>query len=497
MKCFQCGCELSDKDFCTGCGADVKLYKRIMYVANRFYNDGLNKASVRDLSGAIVSLRQALKFNKNHVEARNLLGLVYFEMGETVAALSEWVISKNIRSQKNIADDYINDVQSNPTRLETINQTVKKYNQALAYCYAESGDLAIIQLKKVVSLNPRFVKAHQLLALLYMNNEEWEKAQRTLYKSLKIDVNNTTTLRYLKEVEFMLEGDETTGIKKKKSNVSKDSVTYQSGNETIIQPISPKEPIVGASTILNVMIGMAIGLAVCYFLIVPARVQSARTEADEQLRLISQNSDEKTAQITDLEQRVEALTDENTKMQEQLASYTGEGGALQTVDGLLETARKYINNPEELGEVSDDLYKLDRTYVESGASEAYKALYEELIAQVGEKIAEDCVKEGTALKNQGDYSNAIELLEKAWYFQNTDAKILYTLAETYQEAENMDKALELYNQLITAFPDSEYADMAQRNIADAATVGNRRSEEDNGDDEAAPGQTGGNGNGGQ
>ena len=326
MKCFQCGCELSDKDFCTGCGADVKLYKRIMYVANRFYNDGLNKAGVRDLSGAIVSLRQALKFNKNHVEARNLLGLVYFEMGETVAALSEWVISKNIRSQKNIADDYINDVQSNPTRLETINQTVKKYNQALSYCYAESSDLAIIQLKKVVSLNPRFVKAHQLLALLYMNSEEWEKAQRILYKSLKVDVNNTTTLRYLKEVEFMLEGDETAGVKRKKQNVSKDAVTYQSGNETIIQPISPKEPIVGVPTILNVVIGIAIGLAVCYFLVVPARVQSARAEADEQLRLISENSDEKTAQITDLEQRVEALTDENAKQQEQITSYAGEGG---------------------------------------------------------------------------------------------------------------------------------------------------------------------------
>lgn len=494
MKCFQCGCELSDKDFCTGCGADVKLYKKIMHVANRFYNDGLNKAGVRDLSGAIVSLRQALKFNKNHVEARNLLGLVYFEMGEPVAALSEWVISKNIRSQKNIADDYINDVQSNPSRLETINQTVKKYNQALSYCYAESNDLAIIQLKKVVSLNPRFVKAHQLLALLYMNGEEWEKAQRTLYKSLKIDVNNTTTLRYLKEVEFMLEGDETAGTKKKKSNVSKDAITYQSGNETIIQPISPKEPIVGASTILNVIIGMAIGLAVCYFLVVPARVQSAQEAAKEQLRLISENSDEKTAQITDLEQRVEALTDENTKLQEQVASYTGEGGALQTVDGLLETARKYIHDPEELDEVSNDLYELDRTYVENGASEAYKALYEELLAQVGEKIADDCFREGSSLKNQGDYSDAIELLEKAWYFKNTDPEILYVLAETYQEAENMDKALELYNRLVTEFSDSEYADMAQQNIADAATVGNRGGG-DNGDaaDNAPEGNGTGNG----
>ena len=104
MICYNCGCRLSEKNFCTGCGADVTLYKKIMYAANRFYNEGLEKATVRDLSGAISSLRQCLKLNKNHIEARNLLGLVYFERGEVVAALSEWVISKNIRSEKNIAE---------------------------------------------------------------------------------------------------------------------------------------------------------------------------------------------------------------------------------------------------------------------------------------------------------------------------------------------------------------------------------------------------------
>ena len=113
MFCYNCGCHLSEHDFCTSCGADVSLYKKIMCMSNRFYNDGLEKAGVRDLTGAINSLRQSLKFNKNNIEARNLLGLVYFETGEVVAALSEWVISKNMRPEKNIADDYINMLQSN------------------------------------------------------------------------------------------------------------------------------------------------------------------------------------------------------------------------------------------------------------------------------------------------------------------------------------------------------------------------------------------------
>ena len=52
--------------------------------SNEYYNDALAKASVRDLSGAIESLKTSLKFNKLNIDARNLLGLIYFEMGEVV-----------------------------------------------------------------------------------------------------------------------------------------------------------------------------------------------------------------------------------------------------------------------------------------------------------------------------------------------------------------------------------------------------------------------------
>ena len=105
MFCYHCGVLLSEHDYCTACGADVSLYKKIIAVSNMYYNEGLDKACVRDLTGAVNSLRQCLKSNKNHIDARNLLGLVYYEMGEVVSALSEWVISKNLRPDKNIADD--------------------------------------------------------------------------------------------------------------------------------------------------------------------------------------------------------------------------------------------------------------------------------------------------------------------------------------------------------------------------------------------------------
>ena len=68
MNCYNCGVELTEHDFCTNCGADVVHYKKVISVSNFYYNDGLEKANVRDLSGAIVSLTECLKLNKFNIE---------------------------------------------------------------------------------------------------------------------------------------------------------------------------------------------------------------------------------------------------------------------------------------------------------------------------------------------------------------------------------------------------------------------------------------------
>lgn len=83
------------------------IYEKIVYQSNYWYNDGLRKAKIRDMSGAIMSLRKSLQFNRENIAARNLLGLVYYGIGEVPEALVEWIISKNLKSRDNIADYYI------------------------------------------------------------------------------------------------------------------------------------------------------------------------------------------------------------------------------------------------------------------------------------------------------------------------------------------------------------------------------------------------------
>ena len=462
MFCYNCGCHLSEHDFCTGCGADVSLYKRIMYVSNMFYNEGLERAGVRDLTGAVGSLRQSLKFNKNNVEARNLLGLVYFEMGEVVAALSEWVISKNLRPEKNIADDYIERLQSNASRLDSINQTIKKYNQALVYCHQDSRDLAVIQLKKVLSLNPRFIRAHQLLALLYMDSEQWERAERELKKCMDIDRNNTQTLRYLKEVELMLIPDE--NIKQPAKRKKDEVVRYQSDNEIIIQPLNVKEPKKngGVSTLVNMGIGLIIGLAAMYFLVMPAAQSNAKSEAEDNMAKIINESDKKTIRIQELEAELASWQGEYEALQQELNGYLGDTGTLQTIDSLLQVAAAYIIDPTDIMATAADLEKIVQNIDLEDTSEEFQKLYQTILSNIGPEISATYYTEGYEAFRTNDYVTAIEKLGKAAYYDAENMDAWLYLGQAYSKSGDDESAIDAYDEVITRFPDTDRARRAQK-----------------------------------
>ena len=417
MFCYNCGCHLSEHDFCTSCGADVSLYKKIMCMSNRFYNDGLEKAEVRDLTGAINSLRQSLKFNKNNIEARNLLGLVYFETGEVVAALSEWVISKNMRPEKNIADDYINMLQSNATRLDAINQTIKKYNQALVYCNQDSKDLAIIQLKKVLSLNP-------------------------------------------KEVETQLTPDENskqTGRRKKD-----DAVRYQSDNEIIIQPLNVKEQkSAGISSLINIAIGLVIGLAVMYFLVVPAAVSNANNEAQKTIADIGNQLDTKTSRIQELETQMEALQTENDTLNQELQGYVGADGTLQTIDSLLAAATTYLET-QDITQTAANLETISASVNVDDTSEAFQKLSKTLLGLIGPQLSAQYYETGYNAYRSEDYKAAIENLSKAVIYDETNKDAWLSLGNSYRKSDDAQNAITTYDKIIELFPETETARSAQR-----------------------------------
>lgn len=138
-------------------------------ISNVYYNTGLDKARSRDLTGAVDALKKSLRFNKYQTDARNLLGLIYHETGEVGAAFAQWIISLNLQEADNLAEEYLKELKEAPGYLDMADQAAKKYNQSLHYARNDNEDLAVLLLMRMVEEMPSFVRAQQLLALLYIH----------------------------------------------------------------------------------------------------------------------------------------------------------------------------------------------------------------------------------------------------------------------------------------------------------------------------------------
>lgn len=489
MRCIYCNTPLAAIDYCPGCGADVTLQKRIVRISNLLYNEGLEKALVRDMEGAITCLKRSLKFNKENIDARNLLGLCYYETGEAVSALCEWVISKNLKGEDNIADSYINELQSNKNRLDTINQTIRKYNQSVLYCREDNEDMAIIQLKKVISQNSKFVKAYQLLALLYMKRQEYERARKLLKKAANIDTTNTTTLRYLQEIEDVTGKSTRVGKKhwrfeKEKEEAVSGTLRYMSGTEMVIQPTTFRDSSTIA-TFINIILGILLGGAIVWFLVVPANRQEVNDEANRQVTDANTKLASEAARAQDLQDEIDGY-----KSQVDSANQDKEDALkkAQSYDDLLAAVNKYVSG--DVSGASTAVAALDASDFDGNA----KTLYDSMASAVGTSLFSQYYNTGATAYLAGDYTTAADQLQKAidadTERKSSDyAQAMLCLGISYYQLGQQDKANEILNKFTEYYPNQ--ASQAQGYITSGSgkTSGSNNAADVSGLGDAATGQT--------
>lgn len=459
MNCMNCKAAVDKElDYCPRCGFDLGVQRKCMSLSNMYYNLGLDKAQIRDLSGAIDMLRRSLKFNKLNIQARNLLGLVYFETGEAVSALSEWIISKNIMPQDNVASEYIERLQAEPAKLDTINQTIKKYNSALKCCREGNEDVAAIQLKKILTQNPKLIKGYHLLSLIYIRKEEYEKARKILKKAARIDKTNSTTLRFLKEIDLQT-GTQTSlesrwFSRRGKAEAETETQQHVGANDVVIQPPTFRESSYMA-TVINICLGLALGGLAVWFLIGPGHEQNITRQADEKIIEYSATMASQEAQITELQEQVDALNQTTASAQQQLDEASQKSSSYEN---LLKAVEAYQQNntsqtSNALMEVNTDLLSVDA-----------KAVYDEIYANIQDKMFTELKEEGVEAFENAEYSTAIDRLNKAKEINAKDFVVLNRLAHAYRESGDTDKAIAVFQEIIDAFPGTSNAEKSANYI---------------------------------
>lgn len=443
----------------------MEYTKKLIYQSNYWYNDGLAKAKIHDLSGATISLRKSLQYNRENVAARNLLGLVCYAKGEIAEALVEWIISKNFKNHENIADYYIKKVQESAGELDTINNAIKKYNQCLNYCLQDGEDLALIQLKKVVSAHPTFLKALQLLALLYLQTEQYAKAKQILKRAHRIDTTNETTLRYLHELSR---------ISKKIAKAKEENdqtVTYNLGNETIIQPAAEVKDNGAMATIINILIGIVVGAAVVWFLIVPSTNQMKTNKLNKEIVKYSDQISGKNAEISALKKEIEGYKDTNKKTEEAQATAEATKTSYEALLSVYEHSKSSGYSKESLAK---ELKAVKKDALGDTAVAVYDKIYDEYVSPLCAK------KYRLALRNYEvkNYATSVTALEFVTSIDEKyeGGKALLNLAKSYEKAGKTEQAKTTYKRVSELYPNTELASQAQQALTGTATSGETNTE---------------------
>lgn len=445
MQCPYCKANLTDNNNCEKCGSYIKQFKKLYRLSNRCYNDGLEKAKVRDLTGAITDLKNSIKINKRNIAARNLLGLVYSELGDVVEALSEWIISDNIQPENNIASYYLDYLKKNPSKLDAASKSAKKYNAALRLAQGGSYDLAGIQLKKIVSLCNN-VRALNLLGLLSIKMKKYSQAKKYLDSALKIDMLNPKTNLYLHYI-----GNK--GVEEEQRNAVSDKLILNA-RESFAPKVSYKEHKHSVVPWLNLLAGIILGMTFFMIAIVPGIkanfVENKKNEIvklNETMAKTNAEFEQLESENTELAKKVETLSDENKKLSELTKESNTEG-----YDALIEAAAYYAMDDQ--AKTAESLLKVDRTALKENTM---LNLYNQLSAKVFAKQSLRLFGEGYNVYNRGNYDEAIEIFDTSLKMNPDNVDSMYFMGRCYDRLQDKEKAAEWYNKVINDYSNTQRA----------------------------------------
>ena len=338
----------------------------------------------------------------------------------------------------------------------------------------------MIQLKKIISDNPHFIKAYLLLALVYLQDGNTDKAKRALQRVLKIDKYNKQAQLYLDEIakngskygkdaykdagnedDFLYdeaetddeeELDEEESARRKIHEIIERGAAAEDINpDSNLEVGSYREIKYGKHNVLYLLAGLTIGVVAMFLLIMPA---SIRRIQNEDLQLKSSYS----AELSGKNVQIAGLQEENEKQRTQLKALQEEleeAKALATEstldDDLLSGIESYLAGDKDAAIQSLGLIDLQAEGLTDKAKECIQSVINGCEEELGVYRST-----GITAFSAENYDEAVANLALYCHLKPDDVEARYNLAQAYERKGDIQNANDLYEDINTRFPDSEY-----------------------------------------
>ncbi len=444
MKCSNCGYSVSHGYICPKCGVDIYVYEKTRNSSIRLYNCGLEQAKAQNLCGAIQSLEQSILFDKNNIQARNLLGLVYCEVGQVADALKHWIVSSSISSENNLALEYMNTLQKNPRTMEKWNDSVRAYNEAIGYLFQGSEDLAVIQLKRALDYNKNFIAGLNLMTLCCIQENNFDRAAYFIEAVLKKDVVNPTALHYAEIINLSPTDKNNKQQKKKAKELKK---TDASASPLSYKRYDKKRSSFGKSELISFFLGCICAAIVIFVLALPAMDEQKNLKIQELQKKIS--NEKTTAKITP--QELEELNTQLATLKEENSAYKIQVEKQKNISAL-QTAQNYMDN-QDYENAAATLLSIDA----AGFSEEEKSQYQQLKDNSFSEAANNLYTKGKSEYINHNYTEAQNCFENSLKYasnENFADDSLYYLGKISAANSDIESAKKYFSRVMDEYPNS-------------------------------------------
>jgi len=351
-------------------------------------------------------------------------------------------------------------IQENEKIPDKIRNSIFLYNKAIESLRSGSEDIAAIELKKAVSMNPNFNEALNLLGICYSYIGEVDKAAEMFRKVIKAESNSILAMGYLQKLGLA----DTIPVqpeKYSKQPAAKHSDALKRIREKKTYKIEKKNENRSARKKLlhYLMIGIAFAagflVALAIYLMMPQKdtvvPQPDQSVVDAAVNAAKQESQ---AKIDELEKKVETLQKEKDSAVAQ-ADYYKSSLKLYEIESLYRS--------KDYQGAADILLLMKTVQFRDSEKEKFDTLYE-TVMPLAAKAAYD---QGYKLYNSRKYPESLKSFEKvAIYDENYDRMdaVLYYMGRCHQFAQDSRTAIALFQKLVDNYPKSGFLRSAKARI---------------------------------
>ena len=231
----------------------------------------------------------------------------------------------------------------------------------------------------------------------------------------------------------------------------------QMQDDDIIMPPTYREN-TGWQSVVNIMVGLALGAAVIYFLVMPANTKAVNRTHNNEMLTYYDSLNKKNIEVEQLSAQVDRLQEQYDDARQQVTTISDDNGYILRQYQVLAEMLDYYRKDDFQQVVLLFAAGWDMSVI---TDEKSQAIAQQISADVGQNGYQVLETLGDRARDQGNTEQALDYYQKSLAIKGDNPQVIFQIGLIYKGLDQKDQADEMFGQVIMNFPNTDLAAKAK------------------------------------